>query len=94
MNMNMYSIFDVKTDTFGVPFFAPSHGSALRSFQDLANDKNTTVGRHPEDFKLVCVGLFDDHSAVILGKDVLESLGFASDYVALEGTPIGVRKVG
>lgn len=49
-------------------------------FTDLANDKNTTVGRHPEDFKLVRLGEFDDIEGTLFGSDKT-SLGFATDYI-------------
>lgn len=67
MRVYAYSVFDHKTVVYGVPFFAPTDGSAVRSFQDLAHDLNTTVGRHPGDFALFCVGEYDDQKGVLLG---------------------------
>jgi len=62
MKLNAYSIYDNKALVYGLPFFAPTDGAAIRSLRDLANDSNTTVGRHPRDFVLFCVGEFDDQT--------------------------------
>lgn len=63
MITHAYSIYDNKALVYGLPFFAPTDGSAIRSFQELANDAQTTVGRHPADFSLFHVGLYDDQKA-------------------------------
>lgn len=60
MITNAYTIYDRKALNYSPPFFAVADGAALRSFQDLANDLNTTVGRHPADFVLYACGAFDD----------------------------------
>ncbi|AXH77991.1 MAG: nonstructural protein [Microviridae sp.] len=79
---------------FGPPFNMPARGQAVRAFSDLANDKNTQVGRHPSDFKLVEIATFDDTKGVYTSLEHM-TLGFASDYVDLGNvTPIGVRKEG
>lgn len=60
MKINAYSIFDRKTLAYFPPFYAPTHGGAVRSLADLVGDTNTTVGRHPNDYVLFCIGCFDD----------------------------------
>lgn len=62
MQLNAYSVYDNKALVYGVPFFAPTDGSAIRSFRSAANDKDTTIGNHPNDFSLFHVGGFDDQS--------------------------------
>lgn len=83
MILGVYAVFDVKADAYISPFFQSNDGMARRVFSDGANDKETMLGRHPEDYKLVRVGKFDDRTGVIT-EDVHESLGFASDYVRKE----------
>lgn len=68
MRTNAYCVYDNKALVYGTPFFAPTDGSAVRSFQELANDNRTTVGNHPGDFSLWCVGSFDDQKATLLGE--------------------------
>lgn len=57
-----FSLFDLKTGIFGVPFFMAHVAQARRACEDLANDLNTTVGRHPGDYMLTEIGTFDDAS--------------------------------
>lgn len=65
MQLYGYSIFDNKALVYGVPFFAPTDGFAIRTFGDLAGDTGTTVGRHPSDFSLFCVGTYDDQKGTL-----------------------------
>lgn len=60
MLLNAYSLFDNKALVYSPPFFVNTDGAAVRMVQDIANDLNTQVGRHPGDFVLFCVGTFSD----------------------------------
>jgi len=62
MKLRAYSIYDCKALQYHPPFFAATDGAALRSFSELSNDVNTTVGRHPVDYTLWCVGEYDDNT--------------------------------
>lgn len=55
-----YSLLDNKTGHFSPPFFMNHRGHAIRAIIELGTDRNTTVGRHPADFTLCEVGVFDD----------------------------------
>lgn len=61
MTFIAFSILDTKTGLFQPPFFMVHAGQAMRAFEDLANDRNTNIGRHPADFVLCQVGGFDDN---------------------------------
>lgn len=91
MVLKAFSIFDIKAEVFSPPFFMTTHGEAIRAFKDLANDPNTTVGRHPSDFRLMCIGTFDNCSGKFEAAE-LASLGFATDYKEL-GTPVSLKAV-
>lgn len=80
MISNAYSVFDTKSLLFNLPFFAVNDGSAIRSFMDLANDANTTVGRHPSDFVLYHVGHYDDATG---GVQPIAPLRHVIDAIAL-----------
>ncbi|WNK14039.1 MAG: nonstructural protein [Microvirus sp.] len=60
MNINVYSIFDHKAGIYSQPFYAINADVAARMFADLANDKSTSIGKHPADFTLTGLGVFDD----------------------------------
>lgn len=68
MKLFAYCIYDRKAVIFHAPFFSHADGSAARSFADLANDRSTTVGRHPADYVLYRIGEFDDASGQLLSE--------------------------
>lgn len=69
MQMVVCSIRDRAAEAYGRPFFLPSVGVAIRSFQDEVNRRaeDNQVYQHPDDFDLFELGSFDDSS----GKFVL-----------------------
>lgn len=64
MMLKAFSLYDTKTGTYATPFFMRHAGEALRAVTDLAQDLNTTVGRHPSDFALMQIGEFDDSTGL------------------------------
>jgi len=82
MILRIYTLFDSKALIYNAPFFSPNHGVARRMCADLVTDMNTTVGRHPRDYVLYCLGAYDDNS----GKfDVFEIKEHVVDLIALVG---------
>lgn len=79
--LKAFAIWDVKAEVYGVPFFMRNKWEAMRAFKDLANDPNTTVGRHPEDYKLTAIGSFDDESGNLQAYVNHESLAWASEMI-------------
>lgn len=70
MQVGVYAIYDSKMESFSAPFTSPTTANALRQFSDLVADGNTMVGRHPEDFYLWCLGVFDDkHGTFVHDSD-------------------------
>ena len=74
MLLYAYSLYDSKALTYSPPFYASAHGQAVRLVMDLASDGNTSVGRHPSDYTLYCVGQFNDALGVMLPADVREHI--------------------
>ena len=68
MKMNMYTIFDAAANVYMRPFFFQADGQAQRAFQDLSNDDNHEVGKHPEDYTLFRVGSFDDNEGKVTSQ--------------------------
>jgi hypothetical protein len=79
----LYTVYDSKAAWYRQPFYARTRGEAIRAFEEAANDKQTQVGLHPEDFVLYEVGAFDDLTGQIDGSDHT-SLGKAVDYIKRE----------
>lgn len=57
--LKVYAVRDKAVGAFMAPFFVRSPGEAMRSFVDAVNDKNTPFFRHPGDFELYDIGMFD-----------------------------------
>lgn len=62
MIQNIYSILDVKSGAYGVPFFAKNNSIACRSFFRLLDDPDSMCSYAPADYRLYHVGGFDDDS--------------------------------
>lgn len=84
MVLRAYSIFDNKALTYHQPFFAPTNGAAVRMFQDTANDLNTSIGRHPSDFILYCVGDYDDQNGAMTSYSPREHVVDAISLVRIQ----------
>jgi len=63
MKINAYVIFDNKAKLYNKPFYFPNNMVALRACEDLANDPSTDLSKHPEDFSLWKIGVYDDCTA-------------------------------
>lgn len=64
----MCSVKDLVADQFGRPFFAVSDGSAIRGFADEVNSADSMLAKHPADFQLFHMGVFDDESGEIFAE--------------------------
>ncbi len=58
----IYTVHDVKGETFMPPFFVPSRGLAIRAFEDCINSEDHHFGKHPADYTLFSLGIFDTDS--------------------------------
>ena len=81
MKYVIVTVRDRVADVFGQPFFVARVGQAIRSFSDEVNSPNSdsAIAKHPEDFDLYELGLFDDETGtfeavpprqIAIGKDL------------------------
>lgn len=73
MNLTIYTIFDSASNAHMRPFFMMSDGQAIRAFNDLVMDADHEVGKHPEDYSLIRIGMFNDSTGK-LSDEVSEVL--------------------
>lgn len=64
----IYAIRDSVAEAIGPLMTFPHDAPAIRAFSDVAQDPNTQVGRHPEDFVLLCLGIVDDQASEIVSE--------------------------
>lgn len=62
MNFGLYSIRDTKTEAFQAPWTSQNNNTAMRTFSDIAKNPESMVNRHPQDYCLVKVGVWNDET--------------------------------
>lgn len=67
---NVYSVYDLKGEAYGLPYYAVNDRVAMRLFLDGCRDPETPVGRHPHDFALFRVGIWNAENGTLAGTDV------------------------
>jgi len=80
MIRSLYSVRDLKAQTFCNPFASLNDATARRDFARAVNDPNSQLCQNPEDFSLALVGTFDDESGEIHATGPV-FLNNAIDYV-------------
>lgn len=81
MKKSVFTCYDSKAGFHSQPFHCFSRGEAIRLFSDEANNPNTQLGKHPEDFTLFELGTFDDETAKFDLHATPISCGLASEFV-------------
>jgi len=61
----IFSAQDAKLGIFLPPFFTPHLGQALRMWEDAVNSPDSMVAKHPSDFVLYEIGMFDDDTGIV-----------------------------
>lgn len=79
--LKMFSVYDVKSESFSKPFYALTKGEAIRIFTEAANDTSSNIGKYPEDFSLFDLGSFDESNASIAPNLAPVSIGTALEFV-------------
>lgn len=86
MKMNIYSIYDMASAAYMRPFFLQTDGQATRMFGDIAQDAGHEIGKHPEDYVLYKIGLYDDQTGNITPFDP-EKINTAVELLAQSKNP-------
>jgi len=81
MKLNIYTIYDTASGLYLRPFFAQSDGEAVRSFSDIIQDADHPIGKHPEDYSIHRIGIYDDNTAKLTDENN-ECLSTALELVA------------
>lgn len=84
MKVKMYTVYDQKAETHNSPLCYQTVGQALRAFTDAANDPNSAIAKHPEDYTLLEIGTFDDSRGTVEPHDKPHLIGSANQYITQE----------
>lgn len=86
------AIKDVKAEVFLVPAFVGSTYSAIRSFGDQINHAadDNILYKHPEDFALYQLGVFEDDTGIVTPYSTPLLLANGSDSVRPKVERVGL----
>lgn len=86
----VYAVYDSKVETYAQPFQMRTRGEAIRGWESVANDPNTTVCAHPHDFALMELGYYDESTGRFENHTAPISLGLAVEFKrkAAENLPL------
>ena len=80
MKVMLFSVLDIKSQTFLPPIGFNHKGLALRWFEDLSRDEKSFIHKHPEDYRLFQVGDYDDQSGYLTSLGLPDFLISAIDF--------------
>lgn len=66
MKMQVVAIYDQKSKLFSQPYVYSTVGVAARSWQDAVSDPKSDYARHPEDFSLYLLAVYDDEAGTFV----------------------------
>lgn len=81
MIVKVFTVFDAGVSSYLKPFYEVARGAAIRSFADIVQDKDSAIGKHPQDFTLFELGEYDDSCAKFTMYDTPVSLGLAIEFL-------------
>lgn len=74
MQLIVVAVRDSAVDAFMRPFFVPSTGMAIRSFRDEVNRADSEMAKHPQDYELFQLGMFDEDTGRFSNAEAPRSL--------------------
>lgn len=83
MKLQVFSVFDEKGGSYGTPIFVVNRGVAVRSFSDAVLQEGSEFAKHAGDYKLYCIGNFDNVSGALDRLSVPEFICHAVDFVKM-----------
>lgn len=79
--MKMYMTYDSKVGIFSLPMFFKLPGEALRFWERVSNDPNTSPGSYPSDYTFFEVGSFNESTGQIKMLESKISIGTAIEFL-------------
>ncbi len=65
MKHKMFTVFDSAAGAYLPPFVLPAEAMAVRVFSDCVNSSDHQFGKHPSDYTLFELGVWDDSAGVV-----------------------------
>lgn len=84
MILNLYSVYDEKTEVFFPPIYCHTDGQAIRHFKVQFANPETLYNQFPSDYKIYRVGKFNDNDGALNGLQIPELIISGMDLVKKE----------
>lgn len=65
MTKQVFAVHDVAAGAYLAPFIVHGEGLAVRMFSDLVTEPGHQFNKHPADYTLFKIGVFDDVTGVL-----------------------------
>ena len=78
------AVYDEKAKTYGNPVFEANKGLAVRGFSEAVSAENSFLAKHAGDFKLYCLGEYDNENGKFKSYNVPEFVCHASDFIKVK----------
>ncbi len=85
MKLKIFTVHDSKAEAFLSPFFSQTAGTAIRAFEQAANEAGHDFSLHGGDYTLFEVGDFDQLTAKFLILPTPINLGLAITFIKASG---------
>jgi hypothetical protein len=82
--LQIFTVYDSKSEAFMPPFYARATGEALRMFENSVKTSDHDFSRWPEDYTLFQLGSFDDNTGSFEIFPTSKSLARAIQFVRKE----------
>lgn len=63
--MKIFTVLDIKAESYGLPFFSRTFETAIRDVKTAVNTEGNKLMMHPEDYTLWFIGEFDVDTAAL-----------------------------
>lgn len=84
MKLSLFAILDTATAAYENPWVAPTTAAALRAFGDAVKQPESPFAKHPADYLLHAIGIFDTETGTIEPHQVPMLVARATEHVPPE----------
>jgi len=78
--LKLFAVRDSKIEAFVSPHFLQHTGQAIRGFEEVVNNPESALCRHPGDFTLFELGELDQETGQLIPSDHIKNLGDALSF--------------
>lgn len=90
---HLYSIRDAAVGAFNDPFAAFADSEATRSFQNLVDNPETQLAKHPHDFALFRLGSINDQNGQLQPESQPEQICTGLDMIRTLNNPTPTQRI-